>query len=165
MNGTNTLSKLYWGSEPQEVCVHDEQLILLLADGREIAIPLYLVSQLGSGNSLPDQTQVLILHHPPQIDHIHVSDYALNVYLTDGRLLSCPLAWFPRLMHGTPAERNNYELHGEGDIIHWPDLDEDIELNRLLIGGKSIESERSIQRWLLSRQQRANAPVDAISHP
>ncbi|MCW5852493.1 MAG: DUF2442 domain-containing protein, partial [Anaerolineae bacterium] len=76
---------------------------------------------------------------------------ALNVYLKDGRVLSSPLAWFPRLRHGTPAERNHYQLQGDDDVIHWPDLDEDIELLSLFQGGTSIESESSIQRWLQSR--------------
>ncbi|MBI1929348.1 DUF2442 domain-containing protein, partial [Candidatus Poribacteria bacterium] len=56
-----------------------------------------------------------------QVDHVHVTDSALNVYLKDGRLLSCPLAWFPRLLHGTPAERHSYELSGDDNVIHWPE--------------------------------------------
>jgi hypothetical protein len=56
-------------------------------------------------------------------------------------------------MHGTPAERSYYELSGDDNIIHWPELDEDIELSRLFEGGKSLENEASIQRWLLSRQK------------
>jgi hypothetical protein len=71
------------------------------------------------------------------------------------------LAWFPRLRHGTPAEPNHYELGGADNSIHWPELDEDIELSRLFVGGKSAESERSLQRWLLSRQ--AQAQVEAIT--
>lgn len=153
----NTLSKLYLGSEPTGVKVEEDQLMVTLADDRTISIPLQLIGQLGPEVSLPTETQVLILRHPPQIDHVHVTDSAVNVYLKDGRGLSCPLAWFPRLMHGSAAERNHYELSGEDDVIHWPDLDEDIELIRLFEGGKSTESESSLQRWLLSRPIHATA--------
>ncbi|GAB4411533.1 MAG: hypothetical protein Fur0044_05570 [Anaerolineae bacterium] len=148
----NTLGKLYLGSEPTTVTVDDDQLLITLADGRVVVIPLPLVSQLEQAEPLPAEAQILVLRHPPQIDHVHITDSALNVYLKDGRQLSCPLAWFPRLLHGTPAERNHYELSGDDAIIHWPELDEDIELSRLFEGGRSMESERSIQRWLLSRQ-------------
>lgn len=149
----NTLSNLYLGSDPVTVEVENDQLLVTLADGRTLPLPLQLVSQLAQVDPLPVEAQLLILPHPPQIDHVSVTDSTLNVYLKDGRLLSCPLAWFPRLLHGTPAERNHYELSGEDDIIHWPDLDEDIELNRLFEGGRSVESESSLRRWLLSRQE------------
>lgn len=151
----NTLGNLYLGSEPTGVNVADDQLLLTLADGRTLSIPLEVVSQLAQTEPVPAQAEILILRRPPQIDHVHVTDSALNVYLKDGRLLSCPLAWFPRLLHATSAERNHYELSGDDNIIHWPELDEDIELIRLFEGGKSLESERSIQRWLLSRQAQA----------
>lgn len=157
----NTLSKLYLGSEPISVKVDDDQLLLTLADGRTASIPLQLVGQLEQEEPLPAEVEILILRHPPQVDHVHVTDSTLNVYLKDGRLLSCPLAWFPRLLHGTPAERNHYKLSGDDNIIHWPELDEDIELVRLFEGGRSVESERSIQRWLLSRQVETETKVAA----
>lgn len=157
----NTLNKLYLGSEPTQIKMADDQLLVTLADGQTIAIPLQLVGQLGQGVPLPAEAQVLILRQPPQIDHVHVTDSALNVYLKDGRLLSCPLAWFPRLLHGTLAERNHYELSGDDDVIHWPELDEDIELIRLFEGGRSVESESSLRRWLLWRQSQAKTQVAA----
>jgi hypothetical protein len=157
----NTLSKLYLGSEPTEVKVDEDQLLVTLADGRIVPIPLQVIGQLGQEQAMPAEAQVLILRHPPQIDHVHVTDSTLNVYLKDGRLLSCPLAWFPRLLHGTPAERNHYELSGEDDVIHWPELDEDIDLIRLFEGGRSVESERSLQRWLSSRQMQTRASAIA----
>lgn len=115
---------------------------------------LSFIGELGPRKLSPD-AKLLILNKPPQIDHIHVTDSALNVYLKDGSLLSSPLFSFPRLMHGTPAERNHYELSGDDDVIHWPDLDEDIDLSRLLIGGKSLETEESLMRWLSTRSQPA----------
>ena len=62
-------------------------------------------------------------------------------------------------MHGTAAERNTYELSGDNTVMHWPALDEDIELSRLFQGGKSVESERSLQRWLLSRKVKDTAEL------
>jgi len=152
----NTLAELYLGSEPAGVRIEEDNLLIELADERTIAIPLQLIGQLWPDNSLPDNAQLLVLRRPPRIDHIHVTDSALNVYFDDGRLLSCPLAWFPRLLYGTPAERSYYELTGDNTAIHWPDLDEDIDLFGLLTGGTSAESERSLRRWLLSRQPRQN---------
>lgn len=64
------------------------------------------------------------------------SDDELRVSLSDGRWLSVPVVWSPRLAHATLAERANYELLGEGEGIHWPDVDEDISvfgLARLLL--------------------------------
>lgn len=145
---------MYLGSEPRAVRVRDENLVIELENGQHITLPLEVVSQFAVNDSLAKETQILVFREPPRIDHVHVTESALNVYLTDGRLLSCPLAWFPRLVHGTFAERNNYELVGEADAIHWPDLDEDIELLRLFEDGKSGESESSIQRWLAARQTR-----------
>jgi hypothetical protein len=157
----NILSSLFLGSEPVGVKLVDDQLLVELADGRVIEIPLQLVGQLGPDAALPVEAQLLILRRQPQIDHVHVTDSALNVYLKDGRLLSCPLAWFPRLLHGTPAERNHYQLSGDDDVIHWPELDEDIELLRLFAGGRSVESESSLRRWLLSRQPQDKTEVAA----
>lgn len=148
----NILASLYLGSEPVGVTVLNDQLIVRLADQRALALPLSLLSQLSSDQSLPTTTQFLLLRQPPAIARVHVTERMLNVYLRDGRMLASPLAWFPRLMHGTPDERNHYELSGDDDVIHWPDLDEDIELIRLFEGGQSLESEQSIQRWLRSRQ-------------
>lgn len=150
----NTYNEMYLGSEPTAVTVQDENLVIGLENGQTINLPLQIVGQFAAGNSLSADAQLLILRESPRIDHVHVTDSALNVFLTDGRALSCPLAWFPRLLHGTPAERNNYELVGEDDAIHWSALDEDIELVRLFEGGKSIESESSIQRWLAARQEK-----------
>lgn len=82
---------------------------------------------------------------------VTVSDDTLTVDLTDGRTLSVPLAWYPRLVHGSSAERNNYRWIGEGEGIHWPDLDEDISIQGLVLGKPSGESQRSFQRWLESR--------------
>ena len=77
-----------------------------------------------------------------------VTEDALTVDLDDARTISVPLAWYPRLWHGTPDERDNWEIVGAGYGIHWPDLDEDISVKGLLIGNPSGEMERSFKRWL-----------------
>ena len=141
---------LYLGSEPISVTAEDDALRITLANGNSIDIPLSFIGALGQ-RKLSPEAKLLILNKPPQIDHVHVTDSALNVYHKDGRLLSSPLSWFPRLMHGTVAERNHYELLGDDDVIHWPDLDEDIDLAGLFVGGKSQESEVSLRKWLTSR--------------
>jgi hypothetical protein len=75
----------------------------------------------------------------------------LVVYLDDGHTLSIPLAWYPRLFHGTSAERNNWRWIGKGEGIHWPDLDEDINVEGLILGKPSGESAQSLERWLGGR--------------
>lgn len=78
--------------------------------------------------------------------HITVTEDALIVDLTDGRTVSVPLAWYPRLLHGTPEERNNWRLIRKGEGIHWPDLDEDISVENVVFGKPSAESQRSFKR-------------------
>jgi hypothetical protein len=87
----------------------------------------------------------------PAVTTIVVTDDTLTVDLSDGRTLSVPLAWFPRLLHGSTAERQHWQLIGQGVGIHWPELDEDISVEGLLAGQPSGESQRSLMRWLESR--------------
>ena len=86
-----------------------------------------------------------------EAQRVSVGSDALVVELADGRTITVPLAWFPRLLHGTPAERENWRLIGAGEGIHWPDLDEDISVASLLAGRGSGESQQSLGRWLASR--------------
>jgi hypothetical protein len=83
--------------------------------------------------------------------NVKVTEDTLIVDLSDGRTLSVPLAWFPRLLHGTPEERNTWRLIGDGEGIHWPDLDEDISVENLILGKPSGESQKSFKKWLESR--------------
>jgi hypothetical protein len=76
-----------------------------------------------------------------------VTDDTLTVELVDGRTLSVPLAWYPRLAHGSAAERSNCRMIGEGRGVHWPDLDEDISVDSLLAGRSSSESQSSLEKW------------------
>ena len=88
----------------------------------------------------------------PIAQQLSISDHTLAVDLADGRTISVPLAWFPRLSYGTPAERANWRLIGKGAGIHWPDLDEDISIESLLAGRRSGETQASLQRWLKARE-------------
>ena len=88
----------------------------------------------------------------PEAGIISVSEDTLTAELSDGRTISVPLTWYPRLIHATTKERNNWKLIGGGQGIHWPDLDEDISIESLLAGRTSGESQRSLQRWLEARR-------------
>lgn len=82
--------------------------------------------------------------------HIQFKDDCLIVDLDDGRSISAPVAWYPRLAHATEVERNNWEIFGRTGL-HWPDLDEDISVLALLAGKASNESQSSLQKWLATR--------------
>ena len=86
-----------------------------------------------------------------EAQHVVVTEDTLAVELADGHTISAPIAWYPRLLHGSPEERNNWRLIGKGEGIHWPDLDEDISVENILLGKPSGESARSFKRWLESR--------------
>lgn len=77
---------------------------------------------------------------------VQVTDEALTVQFVDGRTISAPIEWYPRLHRAAPAQRDNWELIGEGHGIHWPDLDEDISTIMLIEGLPSIEYERAKTR-------------------
>jgi Protein of unknown function (DUF2442) len=83
---------------------------------------------------------------------VRLTEDSLIVDMVDGRTIGVPLAWYPRLAHGSEAERSRWRLIGEGEGIHWPDLDEDISIEGLLAGQRSGESQASLKRWLENRQ-------------
>jgi len=89
----------------------------------------------------------------PMVEGVSVTDDTLKVDLSDGRTISVPLAWFPRLMYATIRERKNWRLIGHGRGIHWNDIDEDISVEGLLAGRPSAESQSSFKRWLKQRKQ------------
>jgi hypothetical protein len=82
---------------------------------------------------------------------VEVSDDALTVELADGRTIAVPLAWYPRLAHGSTEERKSWRLLGGGRGIHWPALDEDISVANLLAGQPSAESQSSLKKWPANR--------------
>jgi Protein of unknown function (DUF2442) len=83
---------------------------------------------------------------------VQVDDVELSVDLSDGRTISAPLAWYPRLVHATQNERNQWRLIGKGKGIHWENLDEDISVENLILGNPSSESQVSFKRWLEQRK-------------
>ena len=93
-----------------------------------------------------------------------VTPDTLSVDLSDGRTISVPLAWYPRLQHATPAERKKWRLIGKGQGIHWPDIDEDISVEGLLAGRPSGESQTSLEKWLSKqRTRRSGRPTGPIN--
>ena len=99
-------------------------------------------------NSLAIDTQ------EPRAQDITISEDSLSVDLWDGRTIIVPLIWYPRLWHGSEEERKNFEIIGNGTLIHWPDLDEDLSVSGILAGRRSGESQKSLKRWLEERGAR-----------
>ena len=94
------------------------------------------------------------------VQDIAITEDSLTVSLADGRRITVPLKWFPRLVHATAAERKNWRLIGKGEGLRWPELDEDISVHDLLHGRRSAESRSSFERWLEKRRS-----IDKASHP
>ena len=88
----------------------------------------------------------------PEAEEVTVTEDTLTAELSDGRTISVPLDWFPRLVHSTMEERENWRFIGKGQGIHWPELDEDISVEGLLAGRPSGESQNSLKRWLDARR-------------
>ena len=88
----------------------------------------------------------------PEAKEVTVTEDTLRADLSDGRTISVPLAWYPRLVHAAREERDNWELIGEGQGIRWPDLDEDLSVEGLIAGRPSGESQRSFKRWLEAKR-------------
>lgn len=101
-------------------------------------------------NGTPFATAALRL---ARIIDVRVTDDTLSVDLEDGRTISVPIGWYPRLAYGTPDEQANWRIAGAGYGIHWPDLDEDLGVEGLLLGRQSTESSTSLGRWLQRRKQ------------
>jgi hypothetical protein len=99
-------------------------------------------------NTLTAEIRLLIA------EQVRFTKESLQVELADGRSISVPLSWYPRLAHATPKERAKWRLIGEGEGIHWPELDEDISVENLVLGRRSGESQKSFQRWLAERARR-----------
>ena len=94
----------------------------------------------------------MTLRELPEAEDVSVTEDTLKAELSDGRTISVPLAWYPRLVHATQRERDNWELIGTGQGIRWPDLDEDLSVEGLIAGRPSGESQKSFKRWLDAKQ-------------
>jgi hypothetical protein len=91
-------------------------------------------------------------HWPPLAASVSVTADELVIELVDGRTVAVPLAWYPRLLHGTTEEQAHWQLTGRGVGIHWPGLDEDISVAHVLAGVPSGESAASLRRWFEGRR-------------
>ena len=78
-----------------------------------------------------------------RVKDVRVADDVISVDLFDGRTISAPLAWYPRLLHGTQSQRENWQVAGGGYGIHWPELDEDLSTEGLLRGAPAPRSSTS----------------------
>jgi Protein of unknown function (DUF2442) len=94
----------------------------------------------------------LVLEMEPAIAKVEVTEDELALDLADGRSIQVPLSWYPRLFYASMPERRHFHLLGDGYAIEWPDLDEHIGIEGLLAGRHSGESQKSLKRWLASRQ-------------
>jgi hypothetical protein len=90
----------------------------------------------------------------PKAQSVVITEDSVIVDINDGRTISVPLAWYPRLLHSFPEERDRWRLIGNGEGIHWPDLDEDLSVENLLAGKPSGESQTSFKRWFEARKRR-----------
>jgi uncharacterized protein DUF2442 len=90
----------------------------------------------------------------PVAHGVSITADTLNVDLSDGRSVSVPISWFPRLAHARESERRNWRLVGNGEGIRWEEIDEDISVESLLAGRRSSESQKSLAAWLKARGQK-----------
>ncbi len=93
----------------------------------------------------------------PLAQSVNITEDTLRVDLSDGRTISVPLAWYPRLLHATVEERRDWRLIARGKGIHWEAIDEDVSVEGLLAGRPSGESQDSFRKWLTLRPTRASA--------
>ena|SRR5438132_2077742 len=101
-----------------------------------------------------------ILVSNPTAVGVQITDEALSVSLSDGRVISVPISWYPRLSNALPRHRAIWEFIGRGHGIHWPELDEDISVENILLGQPSGEGARSFSRWKEWYQQKVTEPGD-----
>jgi hypothetical protein len=85
--------------------------------------------------------------------NVSVTDEFLTVELSDGRKISVPTAWYPRLAYGTPAERRQWKIAYSGEGLHWEALDEDISIKGLIAGLPSNENPALIKKWMETRKK------------
>ena len=82
---------------------------------------------------------------------VEVREDTIVLDLVDGRTMTVPIVWYPRLWHGVKEERAHFELLDEGRYIHWPDLDEDLSIEGMVAGRRSGENAESLRKWLAKR--------------
>lgn len=98
------------------------------------------------------------LTNSPMAVGVRITDDTLSVSLSDGRMVSVPISWYPRLSQALPQHRTVWKFIGGGHGIHWPELDEDISVENLLFGQPSGEGARSFSRWKEWYRRRSTKP-------
>lgn len=106
----------------------------------------------------------LVLEHECLAQKVVFTEDSFIVYLNDGRNISVPLIWYPRLLNSNKQERENYELIGDGEGIHWPDIDEDISVEGILDGRRSGESQGSLGKWLKEMTQKRSKSESKLNN-
>ena len=96
-------------------------------------------------------TAVLVKRPSVQATYVVVAEQSLTVSLADGREITLPLDWYPRVAYGTPSERNDWRLVGDGSAVYWPSLDENLTVDGFLAGHRSKETSRSLKKWAAAR--------------
>ena len=89
---------------------------------------------------------ILAIKADERVRDIHLTEDTLNVDLMDGRSISVPLIWYPRLFNATPEQRNKWEICGAGYGIHWPDIDEDLSVEGLLRGAPAPRNQFDVDK-------------------
>lgn len=88
---------------------------------------------------------ILAINADERVKEVRCTDEILSVDLADGRSISVPLLWYPRLLNATPQQRNTWEVSGGGYGIHWPEIDEDLSTEGLLRGAPTPVSQRKLK--------------------
>src|SRR3989442_3085060 len=99
----------------------------------------------------------------PNAGSVTVTEDTLSVDLSDGRTISVPLSWYPRLLYASQKERRSWRLIGKGQGIHWEGIDEDVSVEGLLAGKPSAESQSSFAEWLAGRTSRPGKRLNGRS--
>lgn len=166
-----------------DVGVDPSGLTLLLGDGRGVTVPWEWVPRLAAASPeqrrgweiSDDGTQVtwpglgaavnvraLFKQKGAAVD-VRVEEASLTLLLRDGRIVTIPLWWFPRLCAANTEEHSNWETGDDGSWLLWPDLDEDIPIGVIGADGPVYESSRSLARWLLARRQGRGVTLEEIA--
>lgn len=135
-----TLTSLYLSSEIIAQEVVKDRLYLHSADGGRYKIPLAMLGHFRAPFAPDDDAELLILEQMPVVKSVNVTDEALIVTFADGRVLSAPLSWFPRLWHGTPAERQAVEIWG-GVCLHYGSEGRSVVFARLSVSRAEVTSQ------------------------
>ena len=179
--------------QAQRLEATDAVIRVWLVDGRTLTVPMHWFPRLCNGTPVernnweltegdtlirwPDlgvelTVESLLTNSPPdadadgaRVEDMNVSGHTISVWLTDGRTLTVPLHWFPRLCNGTSEERNNWEAWDGRSRMYWPDLDEILTVEGMLAGAWSAEQARSLGKWLLARGEgRGVAGYEIFEH-